>query len=110
MWLTSQRLPGECLPISDAFSTTLAWQRPLGAAHQTTVRLGRVRTMPGVPIDSSKCRNEIRIAGTRLSRPFISELQIGKEGHVHWPDKGACDSDGSAELPEGKLGTTFGDL
>jgi len=53
--------------------------------------------MPGVAIDSSK----LRMARTRLSRPFISELQIGKEGHVHWPDKRACDGDRSAELPEG---------
>lgn len=27
-----------------------------------------------------------------LAGPPISELQIDKDGHVHWLDKGACDS------------------
>jgi hypothetical protein len=27
-----------------------------------------------------------------LAGPPISELEIDKEGHVHWLDKGACDS------------------
>jgi len=30
-----------------------------------------------------------------LAGPPISELEIDKEGHVHWLDKGACDSDES---------------
>jgi hypothetical protein len=39
-----------------------------------------------------------------LAGPPISELEIDEEGHVHWLDKGACDSGESDGTTRERIG------
>lgn len=39
-----------------------------------------------------------------LTGPPISKVEIDKDGHVHWLDKGTCDSSKADGTPRGIIG------